>query len=436
MKFVEENGVVRSLLKDVTIPKMALVHQSFPRPVVGDVQKRVRELMNMQKISSTIKPGMIIAITCGSRGIANIKEIIREICNCVREKGAIPFIVPSMGSHAGADADGQRQVLYGFGVTEEYCNAEIKSCMNTVCIGKTDDGRNVWIDENASKADGIIVVGRIKAHTDFRGPCESGLMKMMVIGLGKQRGAETFHKDGPKNMAKNLLSFGNAILKNAKILFGIGIIENAYEETAAIEALTASEIPKQEPKLLEYSKSLMPKSFIQDVDVLIIDQVGKDISGDGMDPNITGRYCNPYVSGGMNIGKIAILDLSKNTHGQMVGIGYGDTTTMRCFSKCDFEASYPNALTSTTFTPFRIPMVLPSDFEAIAACIKYSGCSDASRLRVMRIHDTLHMGDIWVSESLLEEVQKNGNMKVLKEPSDMPFDKEGNLKDLITLVGD
>ena len=197
-------------------------------------------------------------------------------------------------------------------------------------IGSTEDGRDVFIDKIASEADGIIVAGRVKPHTDFRGPYESGLMKMMVIGLGKQRGAETFHEEGPEHMARNLQLYGKAILENAPILFGIAILENAYDETAKIEALLADEFIDKEPELLLEARTLMPKSYIQDVDLLIVDRIGKDISGDGMDPNITGRFCNPYVSGGMNAKKIAILDLTDETHGQMVGLGYGDVTTRRC----------------------------------------------------------------------------------------------------------
>ena len=427
MKLVEENGVVRKLVSDAFIPKMALVRQKFPRPQVGDVSGRVRELIMNPKFASTIRPGQEIAITCGSRGIANIQFIIREICTCVRALGAKPFIVPSMGSHGGATAEGQRQIIESYGVTEEFCHAEIRSDMTVVKIGKTEDGRDVYIDRNAAKADGIILVGRIKPHTDFRGPYESGLMKMMVIGLGKQRGAEVFHQDGPKYMARNIPIFGKAIIDNAHILFGLAILENAYDETAKIEALLGSEIMEKEPPLLEEAKRLMPQSYIHDVDLLIVDQVGKDISGDGMDPNITGRFCNPFVNGGMCAKKVAVLDLSSESHGQMVGIGYGDTTTLRCFNKCDLEASYPNALTSTTFTPFRIPLIMPSDKEAIGACLKYCGDSDVTAPRVIRIHDTLHMEEIWVSEALLPEVKASPYMEQLGSAEEMCFDKNGNL---------
>ena len=424
---VLDNSVIKKLVSDAYIPKMVPVKQNFPRPRVDNVPARVRELIEREEIKSTIKPGMEIAITCGSRGIANIKFIIREICTCVKERGAKPFIVPSMGSHGGATAEGQREIIESYGVTEEFCGAPIRSCMDVRRIGSTEDGRDVFIDKIASEADGIIVAGRVKPHTDFRGPYESGLMKMMVIGLGKQRGAETFHEEGPEHMARNLQLYGKAILENAPILFGIAILENAYDETAKIEALLADEFIDKEPELLLEARTLMPKSYIQDVDLLIVDRIGKDISGDGMDPNITGRFCNPYVSGGMNAKKIAILDLTDETHGQMVGLGYGDVTTRRCLEKCDFEASYPNALTTTTFIPFRVPIVLDSDRDAIGACLKYCGNNDKKNPRVMRIRDTLHMGYIWVSEALIGEVKAHPNMEILGPPEPLPFDENGNL---------
>lgn len=422
-----DKSVVKKLVSDAYIPHMVPVKQNFPRPCVDDVPARVRELIGKEEILSTIKPGMEIAITCGSRGIANIKYITREVCAFVTERGAKPFIVPAMGSHGGATAEGQREIIESYGVTEEFCGAPIRSCMDVKRIGSTEDGRDVFIDKNASEADGIVVIGRIKPHTDFRGPYESGMMKMMVIGLGKQRGAETFHEEGPEHMAKNLPLYGKAILKNAPILFGIAILENAYDDTAKIEALLAEEFVEKEPGLLLEARELMAKSYIQDVDLLIVDKIGKDISGDGMDPNITGRFCNPYVSGGMNAKKIAILDLTDETHGQMVGLGYGDVTTRRCLNRCDFDASYPNALTTTTFIPFRVPMVLESDRDAIGACLKYCGNNDKQNPRVMRIQDTLHMGYIWVSEALLEEVKSNPNMEILGEPEPLPFNEDGNL---------
>lgn len=422
-----DNSVITELVRDAYFPRMARVRQNFPRPQVPDVAARIRELLAQPRVGKAITPGMRVAITCGSRGIANIHLIIRELCQGLLRMGAKPFIVPSMGSHGGATAEGQRAIIESYGVTEAFCGAPIRSSMEVICIGKTEDGRDVYIDRNAAEADGIVVVGRIKPHTDFRGPYESGLMKMMVIGLGKQRGAETFHRDGPAKMGTNIPMFGKAILRHAPVLFGIAILENAYDETAKIELLHRDEIERGEPPLLVEAKALMARSYIEEVDLLIIDQIGKDISGDGMDPNITGRFCNPYVSGGMRANKMAILDLSEGTHGQMAGLGYGDVTTRRCLEKCDFAASFPNALTSTTFTPFRVPMVFESDRDAIGACLKYNGGNDKMKPRIIRIQDTMHMNEIWVSEALLDEVRHHPNMEILSDPMPMEFNDRNNL---------
>ena len=421
------DDVISNLVCDAYFPKMIPVLQKFPRPVVKNIPERIRALLLQDHIASTIQPGMEIAITCGSRGVANIHHIIKEICACVYAAGAKPFIVPAMGSHGGASAEGQLKILEGYGVTEAYCNAPIRSCMDVVRIGTTDDGRDVMLDSHAAGASGIIAVGRVKPHTDFHGQYESGLLKMLVVGLGKQRGAEAFHAGGPQHMAENLQCFGAVILQHAPILFGIAILENAYDETARIEAITRQDILHEEPPLLLAARELMAKSYIQDLDLLIVDRIGKDISGDGMDPNITGRYSNPWMSGGINATKIAILDISDESNGQMVGLGYGDVTTMRCLQKCDLAATYPNALTSTTFSPFRIPMVMQTDKEAIGACLKYCGGSDVSHPRVLRMRDTLHMGEIQVSESLLSEVNEHPCMEVIGEPRDFPFDSAGNL---------
>jgi hypothetical protein len=419
--------VTEELLSDAFFPKMIAVEQVFPRPKVESISSALRQKILQKNVRSLIHPGMKVAITCGSRGIANLPEIMRTTAEILLSLGAEPFIIPAMGSHGGATAEGQESILKAYGVTEENCGVPIKSSMDVVSIGQTDDGQSVYIDKYAAESDGIVVVGRIKPHTDFRGPYESGLMKMLTVGLGKKKGAELFHLQGPERMAINLQIIGNIILRQAKILFGIGLIENAYDETARIEVLTATEIPEKEPELLLEAWRLMAKSYISDVDLLIVDQIGKDISGDGMDPNITGRFCFPGVTGGMKSQKLAILDITDESEGQMPGLGYGDVTTRRAFNKCDFEASYPNAFISTTFTPFRIPIVLESDREAIAACLKFCGNNDKTNPRVIRIRDTMHMDQIWVSEALIPEVLANPNMRIIGQPEELFFNDFGNL---------
>lgn len=418
---------IHDLLKDYPIPKMIRIRQNFERTALTDIPGEVRRELEQEKILEAVRPGMRIAVTVGSRGISNLKTIIRELCEILKERGAKPFIVPAMGSHGGATAEGQRSIVEGYGITEEYLGVPILSSMEVTYIGKTDEGQPVYIDKNAAEADGIAVVGRVKAHTDFRGPYESGIMKMMTIGLGKQYGAENFHRTGPKYMAHNIPLYGNAIRKNVSVLFALGIVENAYDETCILKAMTNEEIPVIEPQLLEQSKALMGKIYFDSTDVLIVDQIGKDISGDGMDPNVTGTFSTPYASGGLKARKRVVLDLTKDTHGSMMGLGMADATTQRCFDHCDLYASYANALTCTLFHCAKIPMILQSDKDAIQACLKYCGDNEKEHPRVIRIKDTLHLGEIWISEAHLKEAADHPLVEILSGPEELEFDAQGNL---------
>jgi hypothetical protein len=419
--------LVHDLLKDYPVPPLIKIRQNFPRPVITDIEGAVRRQILKERIVSTIKPGMHIAITAGSRGVANIHIVIREICRICKERQALPFIVPAMGSHGGATAEGQRALIEGYGITEEFCSAPIRSSMETKYIGDTEEGNPVYIDKNAAEADGIIVVGRVKPHTDFRGPYESGIMKMMTIGLGKQYGAEQFHKKGAKYMAHNIPLYGNAIRTHTNVLFALALVENAYDETCIIQSMANEEIPQAEPPLLEKAKSLMGRILFDSTDVLIIDRIGKDISGTGMDPNVTGTFITPYASGGIQAMKRVVLDLTDKTHGALLGLGMADATTQRCFDRCNLYATYVNALTNTIFDGARIPLIFQSDKDAIQACLKYCGDNDKDNPRVVRIQDTLHLEEIWISEALLDEARENPMIEVLEEVKELPFDKDGNL---------
>lgn len=354
------DDVIRNICKDISVPKMIKVRQHFVEDNISpqDIPDVVQECLKRDAISSQIKPGMAIAITCGSRGVANINIIIKAVVDYVKKLGANPFIFPAMGSHGGATAEGQLQIVNGYGVTEEAMGCPIKASMETKQIATTDDGRPVFIDKYASEADGIILVGRIKAHTQFVGPYESGLMKMAVIGMGKQHGAESVHAQGFKNMAKNIRRYGKAILKNAPVICGIGTIENAYDQTYKLAALTPEEIIQQEPDLLKEAKKIMGHILIDDADVLIVDQIGKNISGDGMDPNVSGTLpretgvprgedgSDPKISN-FHANRVIVLDLTEETHGNGNGLGLADITTKRCVDKVIDEMAYPNAITAT-----------------------------------------------------------------------------------------
>ncbi|MGI5098366.1 DUF2088 domain-containing protein [Treponema socranskii] len=424
----DRDGVIHEMLKDVPIPRMGIVKQYFKDHSISDIPGAIKKEFCRPEIAKTIRPGDSIAITVGSRGIANIPLITREIVRNVKKLGGKPFIIPAMGSHGGATAQGQKEYLEGLGVTEEYIEAPIISSMDTVKIAETDDGKEVRIDVNAAHADGIIVAGRIKPHTAFRGEFESGLYKMMTIGLGKQKGAEFCHSEGFKNMAHNVKTFGKIILDRAPILFGLALVEDSFDNTAIIEAIPVNQIPTREPELLLKAKALMPKIYINKIDILIVDQIGKNFSGDGMDPNITASYCTPYAHGGPDVQRYIVLDLSDETHGNAIGAGMADFSTKRMFDKMDFDAAYPNALTCTVLKGAKVPVILKNDKTAIQAAIFTCVGIDKKFPRIVRIANSAHIEKIMVSEALKAEVEAHTDMGFLSEFQDLDFDKEGNLK--------
>ena len=426
---MRERQFVADMVKETYVPKMFRVKQIFSRPKIEpeEIPEIIRKLLNDEKFASRVKPGMRIAITAGSRGIANVALTTKCIADFVKSRGAYPFVVPAMGSHGGATAEGQKEILAGYGITEDYMECPIISSMEVKKIGVNEEGRDVFIDKNAAEADGIILGCRIKPHTAFRGPYESGMMKMMAIGLGKQYGAEVCHEQGFKNMAKNVPMFGKCIIKNAPILFAVPTIENAFDETCKITAVAAEEIEALEPGLLKEAFSYMPKILVDSCDVLVVDQIGKNFSGDGMDPNITGTFCTPYASGGIQSQRVVVLDLSPETHGNGIGLGYSSATTKRVFDQLDLASMYPNAITCTVLGGVRIPIVMESDKEAIQVCIKSCNEIDKTNPRVVRIPNSLHLEHIMLSESYYEEAKKNPNLIIESEPEYLPFDEDGNL---------
>lgn len=426
---MRERPFVADLVKDVTVPRMFRVRQIFPRNKIEpqEIPDIIKKLLSEEKFSSQIKPGMKIAITAGSRGIANNALTTKCIADFIKSKGAQPFVVPAMGSHGGSTAAGQREILKGYGITEEYLQCPILSSMEVKKIGVNEEGTDVYIDKYAAESDGIVIGCRIKPHTAFRGPYESGIMKMMAIGLGKQYGAQVCHEAGFKHMAKNVPLFGKAIIRHAPVLFAVPTIENAYDETCKIVAVNANEIEEMEPALLKEAASYMARILVDSCDVLIVDEIGKNYSGDGMDPNITGTFCSPYASGGIAAQRVAVLDLSKETHGNGIGLGFSSATTKRVFDKLDLASMYPNAITCTVLGGVRIPIIMESDKEAIQVCIKSCNEIDKTRPRVVRIPNSLHLEHIMLSQDYLEEIKGMETIEIESEPMDLPFDENGML---------
>lgn len=420
-------GILHELLKDIPIPKMAKVRQSFSDEKIEDVPGTLKQELEKEGVAEFVKPGMEIAIAVGSRGTDRLVDVTRVTVEFLKELGAKPFIVPSMGSHGGATAKGQKAVLEHLGVTEETVGAEIRSSMEVIQIGQLENGLPVYIDKFASEADGIVVINRVKPHTAFRGPVESGIMKMISIGLGKQKGAEACHQMGFKYMAENIPKMARIALEKMPILFAVATVENAFDKVAEIAVLKPEEIEEREIELQKLAKKLLPKLHFDKIDVLVIDEIGKNISGDGMDPNITGRYPTPYAYGGPEVTKMAVLDLTSASEGNANGVGTADFTTERLVNKMDRHGTYANGLTSTVVGPTHISTTLENDKQAFQAAIKTANILDFTKVTVVRIKNTLELAEIEVSETLLDHVKDHPELEQISDVYELEFDENGNL---------
>src|SRR5690606_13118230 len=356
-------GILQELLKDIPVPKMVKVKQNFDDSKIENLVEELTNKLQRDEVKQTIKPGMEIAIAVGSRGIDALVDITKTTVQFIKDQGATPFIVPSMGSHGGATGEGQREVLKHLGVTEESAGCEIRSSMEVIILSELPNGSPVYIDKYASEADGNVVMKRVKPHTAIGDSVECGIQKMISIGLGKQKGAEAYHQLGFKYMAENVPAMAQMIMEKTPFLFGVATVENAFDRVARLEVMLPDEVVEKEPELQAQAKKLLPKLFFDQIDVLIIDQIGKNISGDGMDPNITGRYPTPYAHGGPDVNKMVVLDLTPETEGNANGVGTADFTTQRLVDKMDREFTYANGLTSTVVAPTKIATTLPNDKE-------------------------------------------------------------------------
>ncbi|WP_144527784.1 lactate racemase domain-containing protein [Peribacillus simplex] len=414
--------IISELLREIQLPKMVKVRQKFHTPQIADVAGEVKKAIKEAGVLSRINEEDRVAIAVGSRGVADLPTLVRETVAAVKEAGGNPFIVTAMGSHGGATAEGQIDVLLQLGISEESVGAPILSSMEVIKLDELPNGLPVYIDKLAYESDKIIVINRIKPHTAFRGPVESGLMKMITIGLGKQKGAEAAHAYSFKYMAEHVPEMAKISLAKAPIIFGLATIENAYDKPAKIVAVPAEELEEVEPGLLLEAKSMMPKIHFDSIDVLIVNELGKDISGDGMDPNITGNFATPYATGGPDVKRTVVLGLTEKTHGNANGIGMADMTTKAVMNEIEWEKGYANALTSTVTDVVKLPMFLDTQELAVKAAIKTCNAFDLNKVRVVRIKNTLEIGEIWISESMKEEALKNKNIELLSAPEELALD--------------
>ncbi|OIP90105.1 MAG: hypothetical protein AUK26_10205 [Syntrophaceae bacterium CG2_30_58_14] len=415
-------------------PDMIRLRQTFDRTMVTDIPGAVQAELKKLALGQRVRPGQRIALTGGSRGVANIALILKSAADYLKSLGARPFIFPAMGSHGGATAEGQTAMLAHYHVTEAFTDAPILSSMETVEISKTQDGVPVFIDKNAFEADGIIVVNRIKPHTKFKAPIESGLMKMMAIGMGKQKGAEYYHKAAIQyTFPKIIVDVGREVLKKVPILCGLGLVENGYDQTAAIAAVLPDELEKKEKELLILAKRMMPRLPFTEIDLLIIDEMGKDISGTGIDPNVTGR--NRDILGvfphPVNVRRLFVRDLTPFSGGNATGIGLADLTTKRLVDKIDRLSTYMNCITGISLEKAAIPMHFETDRECIQVALGSVGLIPPRKSRIVRIKNTLQLDEVEVSEIYGGEIPSRPDLEILEGPRPMSFDVRGNLIPLV-----
>jgi len=414
---------------NVPMPRMVPVRQKFPSFEIKDVAGEVKQLFARDERVKRIKKGDKIAVAVGSRGIRSIDLIVRALIDELKNLGAEPFIVPAMGSHGGATAEGQTRVLAGYGITEETMRVPIKSSMEVEQIGRLDNGLPVYLDKYALSSDGILVVNRVKPHTAFKAEYESGLLKMLAIGLGKHKGATAFHACGFDMFGTVLPQLGQVVIEKAPILGGLAIIENAYDRTARMELVWKEDLVQREKELLVEAKKLMPKILLNNLHLLIVHEIGKDISGSGMDPNITGRSASPHFhqDDGLKVDKIVVLNLSPASGGNATGIGVADVTTKKVVDAMNLDYTYANVITSMVLSSAKIPVYMPSDYEAIQVALKTSLRVQHPNTRIVWIKNTLLLEKIYVSEPLLPEVQNHRQLEILGDPMPLQFNEHGNL---------
>ena len=418
---------INEILDNIKLPQIMKVSQTFDNTKLDDVEGDLNQKLIDKNIKDKIKQGMKIAITGGSRGISFYKELMKTIVSFVKKCGATPFIVPSMGSHGGGTSEGQENMLKKLGITKESVGCEIISSMDVVEVGRTSKDLPVYIDKNAANADGIILLNRVKLHTSFRGKYESGLIKMMAIGLAKRKGADMTHFLRYENMAENLVEVGKIALNNLNIICGVASIENGYNEVADLFVLHKDEILQEEPKILEKSKCLMPRIYLDDIDVLIVNEIGKNISGTGVDTNIVGRFHTNAASGGPNTVKLGFLDISEKSGGNGNGMGLADFVSKKFFRKIDFESTYINAITSTEPNSVKLPLVLDNDKYVFQGCVKLCGVKNIQDIKLVIINNTKELDEIYMSKSAFENAVDKSKVKKESELFDIPFDEEGNL---------
>ncbi len=411
-------------------PKMYRIGQMVDAPQIENIEAAVIQELSGLNLESRITPGESIAITAGSRGINHIDKILKTLIDVLKSHKAIPFIIPTMGSHGNGTAEGQLEILKSLNISEESMGVSIRSSMDVVQIGTSSYGFPIWVDKHAASADKVVVMNRIKPHTEFEGPIESGLMKMMAIGLGKHKGCFEVHKQTVNvGYSRVIPEIGKLILDRLPVLFGVGIVENIYDETACIKACLPEDFYDTESLLLGKAKSYMARLPFENIDILVIDEMGKNISGTGMDTNVIGRimFIGEKEPESPKITRIVVLDLTEASHGNGVGIGLADFTTQRVLAKLSLEATATNAITAMTPEKARLPIGLATDRAAIEAALQTIRAVAPADARIVHIKNTLDMGTLHVSQALKTEVEKTRGLELQEDVGPLAFTSDGRL---------
>ena len=418
-------------------PRFFRVHQKFDAPVVNDVVRATIETLGTLDLRQRVKPGESVAITAGSRWIAHIAEILKAVVEHFKQLDTRPFIVPAMGSHGGGTAEGQLKVLRGYGITPEFCGCEIRASMETVVVSQAAEGFAVHFDKHAYGADHVFVAGRIKPHTRFAGEIESGLMKMMLIGLGKHEGAKIYHRAIVNHSFDQIVrSVAREVLDRCAVCGGLAILENAYDQTAKIEAVAPERFETREPELLIQAKRWLARLPFERADILFLDHIGKEISGAGMDTNVVGRKWNDHEAlehETPKVKRICVRGLSPATHGNAIGLGLAEFCLTRVIDAMDVNVTRINSLTGSHPTAGMIPFDYPNDAEMLEAAVQTVGLVEPDSLRILWSQDTLHLGEIECSEAYWEQAQQRDDLEVLISPRSLPLSEAGLLPDFVEL---
>lgn len=413
------------------LPFVQLVRQTAPQPTVANVADEVRKQWLSSKTAKRIKKGMRIAVGCGSRGIKNYLTIAKTTIDALKELGANPFVVAAMGSHGGATREGQRELLASYEIDSDHLGVPVVSDMEAVQLGMNSWGQPVWWDKNALAADGVVTVSRVKPHTDFRGKFESGILKMLVIGLGKRHGADQVHSFGTKGLRDMLPESGKVILEKTPFLGGLAILENANEETAKVEVVDRDDLWVREPQLLDEARRIMGRLPFEAMDVLIVGECGKNYSGAGMDPNVVGRMlleASPEAeTNNPRIIRMGVLEVSPESHGNGTGIGIADLTTSRAIASIDPAPFRMNNLTARFLWRSKLPIAFETDREVIEACVDTCWQPELAKVKLCVIPNTLEVAELWISAPLVADAKNNPHLEFIGSPQPLPFDTRGNL---------